>query len=93
MATMLGWLRLAAAWASRRNRVTNASLEAKLGVEDLDGDATIQEAVLSLVDIGHSAPGEVTDEPIPVGKNALLHTGAKEYRRDPVMAGLAGVIS
>ena len=55
---MLGWFRLAAAWASRRNRSTNERVGGELGEQHLDRDRAVEQLVAGEVDLGHAAAGE-----------------------------------
>ena len=56
---MLACDRLAAAWASRRNRSTKDGSDESSGNNTLMRDGPYEEQVLGQVDLGHAAPGDV----------------------------------
>ena len=57
---MLGWFRLAAACASRRNRSTNVGSVGELGEEHLDRDRAVEQLVAGEEHLGHAAPGQAS---------------------------------
>ena len=80
---MLGWDRLAAAWASRRNRSTKAAVDREFGEQDLEeGDRSVQQTVAGPVDLGHAAPGDQVGQLVAIRERprriwAWFHCGSE----------------
>ena len=66
---MFGWLRLAAACASRRNRSTNDGSPGVLGEERLQRDRAVQRLVAGEVHLGHAALRDLALDLVAVRKD------------------------
>ena len=68
---MFGWLRRAAAWASRRNRSTKLGSRANCGARILIATVPVERGVDAAEDLGHAAGADARLDAVPASQHGL----------------------
>ena len=61
---MLGWISEAAAWASRRNRLTYESWHGQIGLQNFQGHVPAERDLFGQIDFGHGPPSQPAEQAV-----------------------------